>query len=162
MGALPKRLTQGWNLVGITRFTTGFPVGISQSGDLALVGTGGVNVPDFIGGLKIQDPHQPAADGSGPNGYFNRSAFISGPLGAFGTSNRRFFHGPGIENFDMALHKTTNVTERMAVEFRAEFFNVFNHTQFGGPNGNFSSPQFGLITSANAPRIGQLALKFLW
>jgi hypothetical protein len=62
----------------------------------------------------------------------------------------------------MALHKTTQVRESMAVEFRAEFFNVFNHTQFGSPNGNFNSPQFGLVTGANAPRIGQLALKFLW
>jgi hypothetical protein len=160
--ALPKRLTQGWNLIGITRFSTGFPIAIGQSGDLSLVGTGGVDEPNFIGGLKIQDPRQPAADGSGPNGYFNRSAFTSEVLGAFGDSNRRFFHGPGINNFDLSLHKTTTIRENMAVELRAEFFNAFNHTQFNNPNGNFTSSQFGLVTSARAPRIGQLALKFLW
>ncbi len=162
VGMLPKKLSQGWSLVGITRFSSGFPIGISQSGDYSLVGTGGVDEPNFIGGLTIQNPRQPAADGSGPNGYFNRSAFTSQVLGTFGDANRRFFHGPGINNFDLALHKTTQVRESMAVEFRAEFFNAFNHTQFNNPNGNFSSSQFGLVTSARAPRIGQLALKFLW
>jgi hypothetical protein len=161
-GALPKRLTQGWNLIGITRFASGFPIGIGQSGDHSLIGTGGVDEPNFIGGLKIQDPRQAAADGSGPNGYFNRSAFTSEVLGTFGDANRRFFHGPGINNFDLSLHKTTKIRENMAVEFRAEFFNAFNHAQFNNPNGNYSSPQFGLVTSAKAPRIGQLALKFLW
>jgi hypothetical protein len=48
------------------------------------------------------------------------------------------------------------------VEFRAEFFNAFNHAQFYNPTGNFSSGQFGRVTSTRAPRIGQLALKFLW
>jgi hypothetical protein len=50
----------------------------------------------------------------------------------------------------------------MNLEFRAEFFNIFNHAQFMTPVGNFSSSQFGLVTSAQPPRIGQLALKFLW
>src|SRR5262249_28133593 len=160
--ALPKRLTQGWSLIGITRFASGFPVNISQSGDRSLLGASGVNEPNFVGGLVIQDPRKAAADGSGPNGYFNRSAFISDVLGFQGDSNRRFFHGPGINNFDLALHKTTKIRESIAVEFRAEFFNAFNHAQFNNPTGNFASPQFGLVTSAKAPRIGQLALKFLW
>jgi len=159
--ALPKRLTQGWSLIGITRFATGFPVGISQSGDLSLLGASGVNEPNFVGGLVIQDPRNAGGDGR-PNGYFNRSAFTSGPLGGIGNSNRRFFHGPGLNNFDMALHKTTKVREGMAVEFRAEFFNAFNHAQFNNPNGNFASGRFGHVRSAKAPRIGQLALKFVW
>ena len=54
------------------------------------------------------------------------------------------------------------IREHMALQFRAEFFNVFNHTQFNNPNGNFNSSQFGLVTSAQNPRIGQLSLKFLW
>jgi hypothetical protein len=159
---LPKRLTQGWSLIGITRFASGFPVNISQSGDLSLLGASGVNEPNYVGGLITQDPRKPAADGSGPNGYFNRSAFTSDVLGFQGSSNRRFFHGPGINNFDLSLHKTTKIRESIAMEFRAEFFNAFNHAQFSNPNGNYASSQFGLVTSAKAPRIGQLALKFLW
>ena len=50
----------------------------------------------------------------------------------------------------------------MSVQFRAEFFNVFNHTQFNNPSGDFSSSQFGVVTSARDPRIGQLSLKFLF
>jgi len=160
--ALPKRLTQGWSLIGITRFSTGFPVNISQSGDYSLLGASGVSEPNYVGGLVIQDPRKPAADGSGPNGYFNRSAFTSDILGYIGDANRRFFHGPGLNNFDLALHKTTKVWESMAIEFRAEFFNAFNHAQFNNPVGNYSSGQFGLVTGAKAPRIGQLGLKFLW
>jgi hypothetical protein len=50
----------------------------------------------------------------------------------------------------------------MAVQFRAEFFNLFNHAQFNNPNGNFASSLFGYVTSARDPRIGQMSLKFLW
>ena len=87
---------------------------------------------------------------------------MSGPLGGFGNSNRRFFHGTGFNNSDVALHKDTRITEQIAVQFRAEFFNVFNHAQFNNPNGNFSSSNFGAVTSARDPRIGQISLKLLW
>ena len=156
LSALPKRLTQGWNIVGITRFASGFPITISQSGDQSLVGSGSTDVPNIVGAVHITDPRNPT------NQYFDPSAFESGPLGSFGNSNRRFFHGPGINNFDFALHKETVLRESMRVQFRAEFFNVFNHAQFQNPVGDFNSNLFGIITSARAPRIGQLSLKFLW
>jgi hypothetical protein len=158
--ALPKRLAQGWSINGIARFTTGFPVILSQSGDRSLVGSTGVDVPNLVGPVQIQNPRQ--AGPNGPNQYFLASAFSSEPLGAFGTSSRAFFHGPGLNNWDMALHKDTAIREQMSVQFRAEFFNVFNHVQFNNPNGNFGSSLFGLVTSARSPRIGQLSLKFLW
>jgi hypothetical protein len=60
------------------------------------------------------------------------------------------------------MSKRIPITESMAVEFRGEFFNIFNHTQFGGPNGNASSSLFGVVTSARAPRIGQVSAKFYW
>jgi hypothetical protein len=110
--------------------------------------------------VHTQDPHNPGPNG--PNTYFLPDAFASGQLGRFGTSNRRFFHGPGIVNWDCALLKDTRITETTFVEFRAEFFNVLNHTQFNNPSGNFSSGNFGVVTSARDPRIGQLSLKFLW
>jgi hypothetical protein len=52
------------------------------------------------------------------------------------------------------------LTETKSFEFRAEWFNIFNHAQFGAPNGNVNSSIFGLVTYANAPRIGQMAIKF--
>ena len=159
-GALPRRLTQGWNLAGITRLSTGFPVNIRQGRDQSLVGSSSTDVPDLVGPVHTQDPHTPGPNGD--NTYFLPDAFASGQLGHFGTSNRRFFHGPGIVNWDCALLKDTRLTEHTTLQFRAEFFNVLNHTQFNNPNGNFSSGLFGVVTSAREPRIGQMSLKFLW
>ncbi|HWB98335.1 MAG TPA: carboxypeptidase-like regulatory domain-containing protein, partial [Bryobacteraceae bacterium] len=158
---LPKRLTQGWSINGITRFATGFPIGISQSGDRSLTGSSGVDFPNYVGGLLVSDPRGTGTDGT-PNEYFNRSAFTSEALGAMGNANRRFFHGPGFNNWDFGVHKDTKIRESMAVQFRAEFFNIFNHAQFNNPNGNYASSLFGVVTSAKDPRIGQMSLKFLW
>ena len=145
---------------GITRFATGFPVTMSQSGDRSLVGTGGTDVPDFVGPLAIQNPREGGP--RFPNQYFSRDGFRSGPLGGFGNANRRFFHGPGFNNWDFALHKNTRLRESINLQFRAEFFNFFNHAQFNNPVGNFTNGRFGYVTSAKDPRIGQFSLKFLW
>ena len=77
---------------------------------------------------------------------------------------RRYFSGPGIYNFDMALLKDTKITEGVQAQFRAEAFNVFNHAQFSNPSGNYNNTArlFGFVTSARDPRIMQLALKFLF
>ena len=156
----PKRLTQGWQFVGISRFSTGFPISLRQSGDYSLIGEGSTDTPNVIGPVHIQDPRNPGPNGA--NTYFLPDAFESQDLGQFGTASRRFFHGPGLLNTDFAVLKSTKFTETMALEFRAEFFNIFNHAQFRNPSGNFSSGNFGVVTSARDPRIGQLSLKFLW
>jgi hypothetical protein len=71
--------------------------------------------------------------------------------------------GPGTNNTDFALHKKTNISETTYVQFRAEFFNLFNHTQFFNPDGNFSDgSSFGRITRARDPRQVQFALKFYY
>ncbi|HEV2382561.1 MAG TPA: carboxypeptidase regulatory-like domain-containing protein [Terriglobia bacterium] len=153
------RLAGGWKLSGTTRFATGFPVTLNEQDDNSLLGTsgsgigGGVDVPDYTqGNLNFANPRTGRP-------YFNTSLFSPEALGQFGTANRRFFHGPGLNNFDMALVKNTRLTESKSLEFRAEWFNIFNHAQFMTPNGNINSGTFGLVTSAYAPRIGQLALK---
>jgi len=157
-GTLSKRLTQGWNLNGITRFSTGFPISLSQGGDVSLFGSGNTDVPDVISAVVTQDPRK--AGPTGPNTYFLPGSFISGPVGTFGDANRRFFHGPGIDNTDFGVSKRIPITESMAVEIRGEFFNIFNHANFNNPHGNFSSGLFGIVTSARDPRIGQVSAKF--
>ncbi|HVN05576.1 MAG TPA: carboxypeptidase regulatory-like domain-containing protein [Bryobacteraceae bacterium] len=157
----PKRLTQGWNLSGITRFATGLPVQISQSsGDYSLTGSPSTDVPDVVAPVVIQNARNSGP--TGPNTYFLPASFTSGPLGTFGDSNRSFFSGPGIVNTDFAMSKTIPIHESMAIMVRGEFFNIFNHTQFNNPVGNYSSSQFGEVTSARDPRIGQVSAKFLW
>ena len=88
--------------------------------------------------------------------------FTPDALGTPGDSSRRFFYGPGIDNFDLALHKTTKITEGKSVEIRLETFNTFNHAQFYGVNavdGNIDSPTFGRVLQAAPPRIMQVAAK---
>ena len=142
----------------ITRFATGFPIALSQSGDRSLTGAGGVDRPDYIGGLEITSDVR-----NTPNHqYFNKTAFVSETLGTMGNANQRFFHGPGLNNWDVGLQKITRIRESMSLQFRAEFFNALEHAQFTNPTGSFTSGNFGRVTGARAGRIGQMSLKFLW
>jgi hypothetical protein len=152
----PKRLTEGWNLSGITRFATGFPITVSQSGDLALTGFA-FDFPNYLGGVVKSDPRS-----SGGHTFFNKSAFSTEVLGMIGNSSPRPIYGPGILNTDAGLSKSTKINERYSIQARAEFFNVFNHAQFTTVQGNFASSQFGQVTAASPGRIGQVSVKFLF
>lgn len=157
----PKRLTLGWNFVGISRFSTGFPITMAESaGDQSLTGDSSNDTPNLVGPVQTQNPHNPGPNG--PNTYFLPDAFAPETYGGFGTANRRFFHGPGFLNTDFALEKTTRVTESTSFQVRAEFFNIFNHTQFNNPSGDYSNSLFGVVTTARPPRIGQVSGKFVW
>jgi hypothetical protein len=97
------------------------------------------------------------------NNYFDATAFSMNALGTPGNAKRRFFHGPGADDYDMAIAKNLPLTEAKALLFRVEAFNVFNHTQFNGPgsvDGNIGSSTFGAAIGAAPPRILQGALKF--
>ncbi|MGA7286847.1 MAG: carboxypeptidase regulatory-like domain-containing protein [Terriglobales bacterium] len=164
-----SRLTNGWSVNGITRFDTGLPVTLVETDDQSLLGTafGGpitlpVDTPNLVGPVHIMNPR----DSVTGTQYFNPSAFGQSALGQEGDSSRRFFHGPGINNWDFALIKNTRITERSNLQFRAEFFNVFDHTQFlnaqgitGFSGGAPTSATFGQVAGAQSPRIGQLSLK---
>jgi len=155
---LPKRLVRGWEVAGITRFSTGFPIGVLGSFDQSLRGTAGLDPPDFSGALQYAG--DPRTDG---HLWMTRQGFSLPPLGTFGTAPRRFFHGPGLDNWNLALHKDTTIREGMTLQIRAEFFNAFNHAQFSNPNGYLAGTTFGLITKVQAdPRIGQVAAKFIF
>jgi hypothetical protein len=144
----------GWQVSGITRLTTGVPIHINQSGDLSLCGCEEGGSPNYAGGtIHTFDPRREG------NQYFAADQFTSETLGKFGTARHSFFSGPGLNNTDMALQKFTRFGERVSWEFRAEFFNVFNHAQFNNPGGDYNSSNFGIVRSARDPRIGQVASK---
>jgi hypothetical protein len=160
----PSRLVKGWRLSGITRFSTGQPVTLTENDDNSLLGTASagaislpVDTPNYTpGSLQITDPR------SGKP-YFNISLFSPETLGTLGTARRRFFSGPGLNNWDIALLKDTMIKEGINLESRIELFNAFNHAQFGQPDGNVNDiGQFGTIHTANPPRIMQLSLKLLF
>ena len=162
-----NRWTEGWELSGITRFSSGLPVTLLNFGDNSLLGSEpnginnfGVDEPDFTPG-PLDLNHNPR------NGqqYFNTSQFSLNALGTPGSAKRRFFYGPGMDNFDMALLKNVRLTEAKSLQFRLEGFNVFNHAQFFGPqavDGNIDSSTFGQVVNAAPPRLVQLGAKFLF
>jgi hypothetical protein len=168
----PKRLTNGWEISGITRFSTGLPITLVETDDQSLLGTnfGGpiplnVDTPNLVAPVKILDPRKSTCPG--PCLFFDPSSFQGSALGQEGNANRRFFHGPGVNNWDFAVLKNTQINERFNLQFRAELFNIFNHAQFIAPSliglSNFNpvstTTSFGSINSAEPPRIGQLSLK---
>jgi hypothetical protein len=155
----PTRLTHGWGISGITRFSTGLPVTLVENDDHSLLGTafGGpiilpVDTPDQVGPLQVQNPRNGGQ-------YFSPAAFAPSAVGLEGDARRRFFHGPGINNFDFALLKDTKINERFDMQFRAEFFNIFNHAQFLTPGGILGTGSFGQVPGTLPGRIGQLSLK---
>lgn len=91
--------------------------------------------------------------------WFNTSAFAAPAPFRFGNSARGLLRGPGIQNIDLSLSKSFPVTERWKTEFRGEFFNLLNHTNFGQPGASRGTPAFGVISSAREPRRVQLALR---
>ncbi len=171
----PKRLTQGWQIQGITRFSTGFPIQLNQgSDDISLAGSSATDMPDRVGPVVKWDPRKqnttcPSYDPQNPSTtgygcYFLPSAFAPNTtLGTFGTANRRFFHGPGFNNSDFGILKRTTIKENFAFDLRFEFFNIFNHAQFKNPSGDINNTGgFGVVTQARDPRIGQVSAKFYW
>ncbi len=151
---------------GVTRFSTGLPVTFQRFGDNALVQVqnNGVNsvsidLQDYkpsLGPLDIN--HNPRNNPLA----FNTALFTPNALGTFGNADRRFFYGPGIDNYDIALLKTTRINESSSLEFRFETFNTFNHAQFDGANsvdGNIADATFGQILKSQPGRVAQAALK---
>jgi hypothetical protein len=138
-----------------------------ETDDQSLLGTafGGpitlpVDTPDQIGPLHKFDPRQvQTLGGNSGHFYFDPTVFVSSALGSEGNARRRFFHGPGINNWNMAFHKDTHLTEQVNLQFRADFFNIFNHAQFATPLGILPGA-VGLVTATSElPRTAQLSLK---
>jgi hypothetical protein len=156
------RLVSGWQISGLTRFGTGLPVTLVNNNDTSLLGSSpnginnnGIDEPEFTSG-SLEIHHRPDRDA------FNTSLFSLPTLGTLGNARRRFFYGPGLNNTDLAVNKTTRFLDTTSLEFRVEAFNVFNHSQFFGPNavqGNISSSSFGKIETASSPRLLQTAIR---
>jgi hypothetical protein len=163
-GGAAERLTGGWALSGIMTLAKGEPVQLMETDDNSLSGTFAdtIDIPSYNPGNGPLFINKNPRSGEP---YFNPNYFTQEPLGQVGNAMRRYFVGPGIYNFDMALLKDTRITESVQAQFRAEAFNVFNHAQFNNPSGNIDNNfvgGFGYVTSARPARIMQIALKFVF
>jgi len=154
----------GWEYSGITSLQSGSPFTVTNSNNFVdnagvgnTAGTG--STPDVVGNPYAVTPAPMPFEG--PLMY-NPNAFAAPQGLTFGTAPRNYLIGPRRINFDMALYKHFVVGEQKSFEFRAEAFNVFNHTEFGSPDGGFQDSTFLYLTGAHNPRILQLGLKFLF
>jgi hypothetical protein len=160
-----RKVAGGWSLSGITNFATGLPITLTENDDNSLIGANAIplDVPNYTPGARLFIDRNPrhrlpyfnnAIDGTG--------VFTPEQVGFLGNSRRRFFHGPGLNNFDMALAKSTKITESKELQLRFEAFNLFNHAQFINPTGEINASDFGMVNNARAPRILQIGAKFLF
>jgi len=111
--------------------------------------------------LRLKDPVLPG-DARTIDRYFETSAFATPPAFSMGSDSRTEprLRTPGINNFDIGISRNQRLKEnRVKMQFRAEFFSAFNHTQLGSPTGATTSPDFGRITSATGTRTIQLGLR---
>lgn len=155
-----EKLVAGWSLQGAYTAHTGFPL------------TPASTVSSNVGRQDVNRANR-LCDGNLSGGartidrWFDTSCFVNHPFGAFGTSGNGVIFGPGVNNFDFTIMKNTTLAARgrepLTLQFRAEFFNGFNHASFGDPNMNAGTAQFGLIRSTriNGREI-QLAMKLLF
>ena len=139
----------GWTYAGSTTFQTGF----SQDPMLSVSEQGLATRPDYVSGTSIHGPKTVSQ-------WFNTNAFSQPTFGMFGNSTNGTIPGPGLVDFDMGLYKAFQVNDRNSIEFRSEFFNVFNHTNFNAVNTAFGSGSFGQIVGAADPRIMEFALRW--
>lgn len=166
----------GWEASAIITYQSGFPIRVQDEDDSELMSSiffESANTPQVSGPVQFVNPKAPQNYGVGPaNYYFNPSNFCDGTfstatctqgLGVFGNAPHSLCCGPPISNTDLVIMKHTKINERWNTEFRAEFYNAWNHTQFGNPDGNFTDSTFGeILKTREDPRVMQFALKFLF
>jgi hypothetical protein len=164
------RVLGGWQLTGVQQFQTGSPMTVVSGTDNSRTGLGRDRA-DAVPGVSFDRPAgvDPLLE------WFNTAAFTKNAVGTFGTTGKGILRGPNMFSWDMGMFKTIPLREKINLQFRGEFFNIFNHPMFNNPATSLSSGNYGKITQtlANAgstqgditsggPRIIQLALKLVF
>lgn len=158
VSGVASRILNGWSVNSVVTWQSGFPLTISSGRDNAFAAVGS-NRADFLGGDASFSGRSHAEQ---IQEWFDTSKFTVNAIGTFGNSGRNILRGPRLFNSDISVLKDNMLAERVNLQFRAEFFNIFNNVNFYGPSTNASSGQFGRITSARDPRILQFGLKILF
>lgn len=161
---LASRIIGGWQINTILTFETGTPFTVTAA-DQSGTGPSHANRASCIGNAfsgATSDRGKFVGTGA-PGFYINAAAFSLPAAGTFGTCAPRLFHGPGIENVDFSVFKNFVITERARIEFRSEFFNLFNHANFQNPSASFNPASLGSFgrsfSTITDPREIQFALK---
>ena len=154
-------MLSGWSTQGIVTVQSGRPFTVALLGEIdnsntgrASLGFGANNRPDRLGAGILRN--------SGPAGWFDTGAFAFAPYGSFGDSGRNILDGPGYKDVSISVIKNSKIGDDLNLQFRAEFFNALNHTNFDLPDSFLGSPSFGKILSAQSPRRIQFGIKLIW
>ena len=156
------KVLNDWAVSGITQFQSGFPIRLDTENDNELIASIfflGTEAPQQVAPFQKLNPKTNGAF------WFNPNDFQDPQLGHFNIGTQRSICcGPGLDQWDFSVHKKIALTEDKYFQFRAEMFNIFNHTNFYNPDGHFSDGPtlFGKITQAQDPRLVQFALKFMF
>ncbi len=145
-----------WQLSSILTFQSGGAFNVGVQGASARLNSGSDQRAN-----RLRDGNLPS-DQRSIYRWFDTDAFALAPLYTFGTEETRTLIMPGLANVDVNLKKAFRFAERVSLEFRAEFFNVLNHTNFSAPGATLGTPQFGIISSAGPARVGQMSLKIVF
>lgn len=155
----------GWEVTAIEKITSGFPIFVIDSNNTSGAGFENADDNSYIRPNQTCNPvlsHPTLAE------WFNVSCFSQPAPGELGNANRTPLSGPGFVNTDFSAMKHFSITEGIRVDFRAEFFNLFNHPQFGAPglNGSgadFNTPTFAVVNyTVNNPRVIQFGMKLIF
>ncbi len=152
----------GWQVSGILQLQTGFPFTVDYKGDPINIGggSGGILVrPNYVlnaGGSPV-DPNLSSSQRS-TSMFFNTAAFVQ-PINQFGTVGRNTLLGAGLTNVDATLARTFRIFEKLKLQFRAEFFNLANHSNYNLIGRVVNDPTFGIVQNQLPPRQIQLGLK---
>ncbi len=165
------KFANGWQVSAIITYQSGFPIRVQDQNDSELQYSlffESTNTPYSTGPTQFVNP-KINTTGAG-NFWFNPGTFCDQvavpscpqPLGTYGNTPHALCCGPALSNTDLVIAKTTPLTEKIGTEFRAEFYNAWNHTEFENPDGNYSDSTFGQVLKARDPRVMQFAIKFLF
>jgi Carboxypeptidase regulatory-like domain/TonB dependent receptor-like, beta-barrel len=158
---LATTLLTGWQTYGVITLQTGRPFTVALLPEFDNSNTGVSNL-GFLGNDRPNLTGQAKLDNPTPERWFNTAAFAIPPFGSFGNSGRNILDGPSYKNVNFSIVKNTAIREAATIQFRTEFFNLFNHPNFGLPDNFVSSPSFGRLISADSPRRIQFGLKLLF
>jgi hypothetical protein len=159
MSGFAGKATNGWGVSAIITYQSGFPIRFWDGNDDELQSSfffEDANTPQVDGKVRFLNPKTNGGQ------FFDTSNISSPAPGTFGNGPHALCCGPAISNTDMVISKKTRISERWDTEFRAEFYNLFNHTQFTNPDGNISDSTFGLVSKARDPRLIQFGLKIFF
>lgn len=148
-------LANGWGLTGILTVQSGPPLSLTSGVDNSFTNIGS-DTPDQVGAWQVSGGRSKAQE---IQEWFNPSAFVPNAIGTFGTVGTDSLRSPGLWNLDAAAIRNFTLHEGFHLEFRASFYNIFNHANLGAPVSTLTSPAFGQILTTTTPRNIEFSLR---